>query len=376
MPWYSEAQKFDKLSFDWDKNKELEVSEVPDQEVDVNSLKIQKKIEYEEAQAETTDSKWNFEISTWDENCLNEVNNGTSKNEKKDLFKNFDGMNKIFELNFEPRNIRNLIEQGWEKGENQTNENGWHDDAAATDGGAKTLFIDPNDMEFFDDFSDTSDEEFGYKLPVTQVSNKISEVISPDKKENKSFSSNSSADECRKDEFDRPDPDVKFQFRIDFKKLKADMKKKSAKLLSKLSMQSNDGLVKSLVTSETTALTGHEAEQQATDVKMGLDLENALDLKNFCSTNQLMDGGLVGQRPKYSVFINNGSGETNGDVVNGDLTAEANELNAWFNSVQIKVDFGDDKECVEETRIVENIRKKLLVPSKTCGNDSNYIGSF
>lgn len=372
MPWYSEAQKFDKLSFDWDKNKELEVSEVPDQEVDVNSLKIQKKIEYEEAQAETTDSKWNFEISTWDESCLNEVNNGANKSEKKDIFKNFDGTNKIFELNFEPRNIRNLIEQGWEKGANQT-ENGWHDDEA-TNGEAKTLFIDPNDMEFFDDFSDNSDDEFGYKPSVAEAPNKITEVISPDKKENKSFSSESSADDCHGDEFDRPDPDVKFQFKIDFNKLKADMKKKSAKLLSKLSMQSNDGLVKSLVTSEAAVLTGQEAEQQATDVKLGLDLESALDLKNFCSTNQLMDGGLVGQKPKHSVFINNCCEEMNGNVGNEDLIAnEANDLNVWFNNLQIKIDFEDEKDCIEETKIVENIRKKLLVPSLNDGNNSHLV---
>ena len=166
MPWYSEAQKFDKLSFDWDKNKELEVSEVPDHEMDVSSLKMQKKIEYEEAQAETTDSKWNFEISTWDESCLDEV----AKSEKKELFKNFDGMDKIFELNFEPRNIRNLIRQGWEN--DNEHGNGWHDDEATKDGEAKTLFIDPNDMEFFDDFSDNSDEEFGYKprAVITEVS--------------------------------------------------------------------------------------------------------------------------------------------------------------------------------------------------------------
>ena len=141
------------------------------------------------------------------------------------------------------------------------------------------------------------------------------------------------------------------------------MKKKSAKLLSKLSMQSNDNsLVKSLVTDETA--NGVEAPTVQIDEKLGLDLESALDLKNFCSTNQLMDGGLVDQKPKYSMFINESPDEVSGDLLQ---VADESGLNDWFDNVQIRVDL-EDGGGIEEARIVENIRKKLMIPTKSNGD--------
>lgn len=70
IPWFSESQKFHKLTFDWDRNKELEISDMPDVEIDVASIKQQKR--HEDEVVQNTDANWNFEIDHWDESILKE----------------------------------------------------------------------------------------------------------------------------------------------------------------------------------------------------------------------------------------------------------------------------------------------------------------
>ena len=72
LPWYSDAHRFEKLSFEWDKNKEIEISDMPDVEIDIASIKQQKKTDDDFASQTAVDSKWNFEISEWNDDILKE----------------------------------------------------------------------------------------------------------------------------------------------------------------------------------------------------------------------------------------------------------------------------------------------------------------
>lgn len=72
LPWYSDAHRFERLSFEWDKNKEIEISDMPDVEIDIASIKHQKKLDDEQTSQAAIDSKWNFEISEWNDDILKE----------------------------------------------------------------------------------------------------------------------------------------------------------------------------------------------------------------------------------------------------------------------------------------------------------------
>lgn len=110
VPWSS--GQFERLAFDWDASKEMEVSDVPDFEVDIAGINQQSPVENEEQ----IDPKWNFEISEWNDDFLND-------NKVKEKMTGL----KMYETN----------------GFDQIQVNGWDDV------NSKTLFIDPTEMDFF-----------------------------------------------------------------------------------------------------------------------------------------------------------------------------------------------------------------------------------
>jgi hypothetical protein len=168
VPWTpSGNEKFSKLSFAWDRTKEIECSNVPDVEIDINT--IQNQIESEtkiknnnekmaaaskEQGEPVVDSSWNFEISTWDESCLKEVGNPLNANGSKAATA-AGGAGGLFFINNE---TNNLLKSKLDK---DIVASGWLDDEEESSTKPKTLFIDTNDMDFFGDefMDDFSDEE-------------------------------------------------------------------------------------------------------------------------------------------------------------------------------------------------------------------------
>lgn len=230
-PWYSIDHSFTRLSFDWDRNKEIEICDMPDLEVDVATIKQRNndqadhkhKQQQQQQQEDSTnnDSKWNFEISEWDSSLItkSKSNNGSNSN----------------------------------------NKGGWSD-MFINEAEPKTLFIDPCEMELIAEdeyYSDSDDVKF------MNTNNKEEEEEEEDYED----------EEDDEDE----EEDLKSQFTIDIDKLKADLKKKSAKLLSKLSVQSNNfKLVKNL--------TEFDLEADYEDFKINL---NEISRKN---SKQLVSG--------------------------------------------------------------------------------------
>lgn len=148
VPWINEEDgfKFDKLEFHWDATKELEASNVPDVEIDLANIEHNRLINESSSVnkalsgEDEVDPKWNFEISTWDDSCLKELN--AKLNPKTSLFS---GM----------VNLNNPFGSG-----PTTDHSGWNDTT-----NCKTLFIDPNDMDLFgvDFLDDIDDEEAEYR---------------------------------------------------------------------------------------------------------------------------------------------------------------------------------------------------------------------
>ena len=226
------------------------------------------------------------------------------------------------------------------------NGTGWNDDDTSLNGNSKTLFIDPNDMEFFedvDDFSD-SDEEFLYKPEPNETLNKSNQK----KSSNKSFSDDSDSE----NELAENESNVKYQFTIDLNKLNADMKKKSAKLLSKLSVNSNDcNLVKDLVASETIEIKKAENTEKIETFSFN---QTSFDIN---VNPKLIENTYI---PKDSFFIDFAASESN------EIT-EQSDINEWFDNVQIKVDLNkssNNENAFIGENVVANIRKKLGLQSK------------
>lgn len=138
VPWMNENQKFDKLSFEWDTLKEIEISNVPDQEMDIATIENEKKINNKKLESNSaknavedsdeSDPQWNFEISEWDNSCFKEAAKTASSNHKKNCFAKNDKNGFFSSLN-------GLGGVGGGIG------SGWNEES-------KTLFIDPNDMNF------------------------------------------------------------------------------------------------------------------------------------------------------------------------------------------------------------------------------------
>jgi hypothetical protein len=223
------------------------MSNVPDVEIDIatiqkqNELRKKNSLQLNFSQSNQNgnghqndsnlDPQWNFEISEWDETCLKEASAAQSTN----------FTNKIFEhLNQEKSNV------------NTNNTNKCSKDWLIDDmGNPKTLFIDPNDMDFFgDDFDDTDLEDEDTSLvqqPQQHVQVKTNNTKEKDTESLNSNDSNDFADENYDEIYEEEELKLE-KFTIDMNTLKADMKMKSAKLISKLSVNSNNcSLVKSLV---------------------------------------------------------------------------------------------------------------------------------
>ncbi len=328
MPWFSETQKFEKLTFDWDKNKEIEISEHPDLETDVTMISQQKRAESDTAAIKTTnpDPNWNFEISQWDETVIHEQIN------KKPYL----------DFNFEPKNLRNLL---------LSSENGWHDEEAP-----KTLFIDPSDMEFFDDvdeFSESEDEALfnRYNTISKNVAKESGDMLA-NKQQNHDKTMSSHNSSANSDDADM-EAGTQFQFTIDINKLRADIKKKSAKLLAKLSVNTSDcNLVKDLV----------KVREVTVKPSIAIDLESFLNSSsNYKAISDDFFGQKNGQKIVKSCFIE--TNEMNGEY---EAVGEMVSLNEWFDHVQLKFNL----KCLnnqEKENVLANIRKKLLLPSKSAG---------
>ena len=189
VPWFSD--KFNRLEFMWDTSREIEVSNLPDNEIDIAMIENEKKAKFQENEI---DPKWNFEIGEWNASCLNEMSR-TSKN-----------LDLPF-MNFKPNGLDGIP-------------SGWNDE------NFKTWFIDPNDMTFLADDIESEIDEYENKKPAKNTT------------------------QDKYEEFDDEEEEEELnahKFTIDLGTLKADMKKKSAKLLSKLSVgPASSNFVKSL----------------------------------------------------------------------------------------------------------------------------------
>ncbi len=111
VPWAinddEQQTKFSKLSFMWDASKEIEVSNVPDFEVDIQAIEQKHELEKLASQNEKSsqankgsdmsvsvggngqeNSDWNFEISEWDDSCIAAIDS----NKKAPNVKLFEGV--------------------------------------------------------------------------------------------------------------------------------------------------------------------------------------------------------------------------------------------------------------------------------------------
>ena len=123
VPW--SCGQPEKLSFEWDADKEIEVSNVPDYELDLAGVNQQNS-----QQEELDDPKWNFEISEWN----------------NDFFKETKSKEKMAGLNMPELSGEKKAINGWD----EVN--------------SKTLFIDPTDMAFF-----AGNYEFSFKTLISAL---------------------------------------------------------------------------------------------------------------------------------------------------------------------------------------------------------------
>lgn len=182
VPW-SSADQFEKLSFEWDRKKEIEFSMVPDVEIDVNTiqnqmeseLKLKNKLDEAAAAATATnsdtvvDSNWNFEITTWDESCLKEMKPASADPNTQSGI-----MGGLFFINNETNNLlskldKDIVASGWLDEEDEESKQ-----ASNNPFKHKTLLIDANDMdlfgdEFLDELSDSEELNQAHQVSDTTV---------------------------------------------------------------------------------------------------------------------------------------------------------------------------------------------------------------
>jgi dsRNA-specific ribonuclease len=324
VPWVNPNEKFPKLTFIWDQNKEIEMSDVPDYEVDLQAIeqkheleKISNKNNHQTPNAINSNnndySDWNFEISTWDETCMNETK---QTNNKKNLLDEKNAK-KIFE------NVTMCSYPTTNSSSNSETVSGWLDENFLSNN--KTLFIDPNDMDLFgEDLIDEMDQEEN-----EYFDNQIN------KKENKTnviYNHESDNDETESDEEQElVSTDIKNKFTIDMTNLKADMKKKSAKLLSKLSVNSSScNLVKNLVK------TSEISNQVSTYINL---INQELNILNNCD-----------QMVKFDTYIN--------------------ESNDWLSNIEFFLDLNDSNSNL--TKLIENLKSNKI----EINNKENTIANF
>lgn len=324
VPWHCETNSFEKLSFHWDKNREIEICDVPDLEIDAATINQQRKYDDDLAstlnpltgEANSCDSKWNFEISEWDESVL--LNNNTAKKVEPNIKQN----SKVFA---------------------ESDQNGWSDMFFDP----KTLFIDPTEMDllaeddyYMDDDSEGESNEFDYSRARKNATNdkqqQQQQLTETDSNEEDSF------DEDDEEKYEETKSErvnssnlPKSQFTIDLDKLKADLRKKSAKLLSKLSVSSSScNLVKNL------AACTFDYTAKASE----FDLD---DVAASCSSFQLD----FNSEYTSQLLLNRTNSKCE---LNRDALIDEKVLN-WIDKVTFKVDSDS-----ESNKLNETIRKKYF----------------
>lgn len=361
LPWISEQHKFEKLSFIWDANKEIEISDIPDVEIDIAAIQQQNETHAADSNKSENDvrvdPKWNFEISEWDDTCLKEVNVPSTNT----------FTNKIFEtLNLNSANS------------NSKNTNGWviDEEINGSANNPKTLFIDPNDMDFFGDgYIDTDEEtENLYKVQPKKTQKTASHKKPKDFEGYNSNDDDDFDDENDDDLYEENIPEmapsnekplgqeeIKLKFTIDMNTLKADMKKKSAKLISKLSVNTNNCfLVKSLVKGDGI----NDFDEQIVEPKndfsnFNLANELASNLENFNKNSNL--GHLVFNE-------NNNIAQAKIDknlIFDSDHFDDDLELNDWFYDIEFKF---DSKKKHEHSQIVAKLKQKFSAKEEVSSN--------
>ena len=356
LPWFSD--KFEKLSFLWDANKEIEMSGVPDVEIDMATIqqlneKTTKNMQSSDEAEVHVDPNWNFEISEWDDTCLKETSTTFT--------------NKIFET---------LTTNTNTDSKSGNHGNGWLlDDESSACNNPKTLFIDPNDMEFFgDDIIDTDEEEASFAPKKAAPVKKSDQEPTKNKAVyQEEFNDDDEFDDENDDEFYDVDPtpktlkpdELKLKFTIDLNTLKADMKKKSAKLISKLSVNSNNCyLVKSLVKSEqqATAVTSHMCEDLTRDAEESKQLNllpnDFASLSNFNIADELASN-LENFKLNGNLSILEMSqlkGVDKSPLADFDLACDV-ELNDWLSNIEFKYDASMKLECI---KVLDAFKNQLL----------------
>jgi hypothetical protein len=180
---------FDRLEFEWDARKELEMSNVPDVEIDLATIEHQKKQQaninntsaLESASSSScaksnnqfdsdfgssesqSDSGWSFEISVWDESCLKELQSNSAAN-KANSKQSKSASKPPSMFNFASKIPVDFLSNMNSSNTNGSGSNGsgWNDTS-----NSKTLFFDLNEMDLFDDEFYDEDEE------IDEVSNEI-----------------------------------------------------------------------------------------------------------------------------------------------------------------------------------------------------------
>jgi dsRNA-specific ribonuclease len=368
VPWNEGRNEFDSLRFIWDTRKEIEMSTVPDVEIDLATMQHQNEqqsasgsrgfsgLEQTQQQAGAgCSTQWDFEISEWDDSCIKELNKQKKTN-------NNTANNNLIEL----MSIQS----------NKTESTGWSDDKSTH----KTLFIDINDMELFaDDYDSELDEEY-----AENSKDKLKTKFQNDKSNQIAFknynSSGEEADEQEEynDEYEEEHEqlanirnskdnldDISIQntkFAIDMDTLKADMKKKSAKLFSKLSIDTNKlSLMKSLVKLD------KESNRQADCNELAIDM-NALknSLGNSLNINDL--------KVMKAISMNDESKSNNNNQVIDKMTKVYNkksqlvdiienvDLREYLTNVDFQLENNCSNECV--LNLLDLIKQKLSLKSQ------------
>ena len=298
VPWIENDFKFDKLEFNWDFKKEIEISHIPDQEFDINGKNPNNMLN------EMIDNAWNFEISEWSTSDAYTIPNSQNTH-------------------------------------HQENENNWFENFDQT----KTLFLDTNDLVMFEDeydedddddderndnwkYNDSdggedvnyNDEENDEQIKTTKINNSSSKTHQADKTEGNKFI-------------------------INLNNLKADLKRKSAKLLSKLNV-SNKEMKQFFISNSTTS----ESVESIDDTTSGEDMNE--DLIKFFNETQIMylKQNKLNLNFESSKVVNINECNTF-DLIEKD---ENDEYGNWLQNVEIN--FNKETALCETIELIEKLK--------------------
>jgi dsRNA-specific ribonuclease len=305
------------------------MSDVPDVEVDLASIQNEVYLNKDPAES-VVDPSWNFEISEWDDSCLKAVKKTAAEKNKSKL-------DKILELPKLPAKT-------------SVSTSAWLDDENAN---PKTLFIDPNDMDFFgDDFVESDlDEEVEADLKIDHFDANLNQpnANEDDEEEFGNDEAEFNEDEAQSERVNQSN-ELNLKFTIDLNTLKADMKKKSAKLLSKLSVNSNNcSLVKSLVRKggdETTALKSDEdagANEPASSlasIEKNYFMNSADEYSSNLRILKLIDEPMVVKSQLDQFDLNQKS------------------IDDWFHQIEFRFDLSEAESSDPSNQLLARVRNK------------------